>query len=222
MGKRAKGLAKVIEDERPTAAPPVEPPVQLVLGAALGVPLVGSAGPIALAPDDAEDGGELVQGDRRVGRPPGARNKSTEAWRRFVLGIGGSPLQALARVYGADPRELAAYLGCKPVEALEKILQAARVALPYLHSPMPTDVRIEGKGAMAFGVFMARPGDGRGDAQLDHADPLAALEHFASLPPGSLEVRDGEIIENQEVSATVDGQSNGSESNAAPKSEAGQ
>ena len=218
---KVNGLAAIVEEERPTEAPPADAPVQLMLGAgfAPALPVLNAAGPIVAAPDDGEDGGEVAHGERRVGRPPGARNKSTEAWRRFILGLHGSPLQALARIYASDPRELAAYLGCDAREALKRIIEAARVAAPYLHSTMPTEVKVDGRGALAFGVFMQRPGDGQGDAQVEDTDALRALERFAALPPGRLDYVAGTIIENQTLSAPEPGQSNAAQSNAAPESE---
>lgn len=221
---KTSGLAAIVEEEAPTDRPPAAAPVQLVLGASYQPlrPVEGALGPVPLAPDDSEDGGDLVQGERRVGRPPGRRNKSTEAWRRFILGQHGSPLQALARIYASDPSELAAAIGIKRNEALGHIIAAARVALPYLHSPQPTDVRVEGKGAFAFTVFTGQRPEGRGDIQIEETDPLVALERLAHLPSGSLEERDGTIVENQAVSASAPAESNSAESNGAPESEADQ
>lgn len=213
---KANGLAAIVEEERPTEAPPVDAPVQLVLADALGVPVDGAHGPIVAAPDDEGDAAELVLGERRVGRPPGRRNKATEAWRAFILGQHGSPLQALARIYAADPQELARRLGCKPIEALDKIITAARVAVPYLHSSQPVDVRLEGKGALAVGIFTGLAASG--DHQLDMSDPLKALQHFASLPPEAF----AESEQFQQVSEAADGQSNAAQSNASPQSEADQ
>ena len=62
----------------------------------------------------------------RLGRPPGARNKSTEALRRYVFATYGNPLLNVARFAAADPVELARYMGCKPIDVLPCILVAAR------------------------------------------------------------------------------------------------
>lgn len=79
---------------------------------------------------------------RGPGRPKGAKNRSTQEWRDYLLAQGSSPLLQLLRVANANPIELATVLGCKPLEALDRILAAADKLAPYLHQKMP--VALEG------------------------------------------------------------------------------
>jgi hypothetical protein len=110
-----------------------------------------------------------------------------------MLGRYGSPLEALARLYAADPVHLAAYLGCKPVEAVSQIVSAARVALPYVHQALPADVRIEGKGAFAFAAFAGQAPAG-GDTETEAADPSEALRKwYSEQSEENQRVIDGEI-----------------------------
>lgn len=208
---KVNGLAAIVEEATPTAEAPATEPVQLTLADVIVASGRSTLGPTPAAPDDESEGGEALPGRR--GRPPGARNKSTDAWRRHIFALEGSPLLNLARWARQDPVQLAAYLGCKPIEALDRIIAAGRVAAPYLHSAMPTDVRVEGKGALGIAIFTGMaPG---GQAQLDGGDPLLALERFAALPPSTFK-------QNQALGAPASGESDSAESDSAEKSEADQ
>lgn len=120
-----------------------------------------------LRPDDAEEG---VAGPKsKGGRPPGARNKATSTTRAYILGTIGDPLTMLARRGLEDPVALAARLGCSPIEAFNAQNTALAKCLPYVHSPQPAALKIEGKGALAVGFFGV-PVDKAGDSEHEGSD----------------------------------------------------
>ena len=99
------------------------------------------------------------------GRPKGARNKSTEEWREYLLGRYRSPLVVLMELYSRTPQELAKELGLYVInegelvkdvngdpmlatgEAFKRQLEAAIAALPYLHQKQPIAIEASGKSA---------------------------------------------------------------------------
>lgn len=87
---------------------------------------------------------------RGRGRPPGAKNKNTEAWRDFILAQYRSPLEALAQTYSMSLAQLIEKIGSivgwaeghKPtfdqvMEMLKLQLQAAKELAPYVHQKQP-------------------------------------------------------------------------------------
>jgi len=114
-GKVMSEAASETAGQLPTA------PVQLML--------LGDSGP-ALIEDEADD---QVIANRGAGRPAGAINRATREFRDYILARHRSPLVTLARLQSADPLELAKQLGCKPQEALDRIIRAAECLAPYLH-----------------------------------------------------------------------------------------
>lgn len=71
------------------------------------------------------------------GRPPGARNRRSEEWCRWLLTRFRSPLIGMAELASADPIELATLLRCPPLEAARLMLQAQTSLAPYLHERRP-------------------------------------------------------------------------------------
>lgn len=83
---------------------------------------------------------------RGPGRPPGAKNKSTEAWAGYILSRYASPLQALAETYSRPVQDLAAELGCDKLDAFRIQQQAAQALAPYIHKKQP--VAVEGDSGL--------------------------------------------------------------------------
>lgn len=113
-------------------------------------------------PADPDGTGELdaPAGPRGRGRPPGARNRSTDEWARFLLTRYRSPLLGLAEIAQATPQELQAALGGAPTaanpdgvtlpECLRLIMQAAGTLAPYLHQKQPTAIDAGGTGMLTL------------------------------------------------------------------------
>lgn len=103
---------------------------------------------ISFLPELPLDSGLDAQGVKRGrGRPPGAKNKNSEAWRDFILSQHQSPLSALAQTYSCTVEQLGRALGLvnKPTfaQALELYklqIQAAKELAPYIHSKQPIAV----------------------------------------------------------------------------------
>lgn len=95
----------------------------LPTAAAVQLPLLG--GPEAV-PFEAENQ------RRGRGRPAGAENRTTRDLRAFLGATYRHPLVTLARIQAQDPLELARTLGCKPMEALDRITRAAEALAPYM------------------------------------------------------------------------------------------
>ena len=98
------------------------------------------------------------------GRPAGRRNRSTDAWVKYIQSRYPSPLVALAETWSRPVAELAEALELyrlgsdgKPIlgedgkpqanlaEAFKLQKSAMEAALPYLHSKMPQAVQVQGK-----------------------------------------------------------------------------
>jgi hypothetical protein len=113
--------AAVLEALRRSGAPrPAVPAEQLPL--------------LEVAPGEAEAEPAAPAGERRGGRPPGARNRRTEEWVDYLLSRYRSPLIVLAETYSRPAEVLAAELGISRAEAFAMQLTAARELAPYVHA----------------------------------------------------------------------------------------
>jgi hypothetical protein len=95
---------------------------------------------------------------RRRGRPPGAVNKSTKAFRDWILARGEHPLQWMMRWAGHTPESLARELNCTLVEAFDRLKALHEGLAPYFAAKMaPTDDqgRVAPQFFMQFGLFGA-------------------------------------------------------------------
>ncbi len=113
-------------------------------------PVPGSeeAEQMVLLPELPLDSGFAAQADagprRGPGRPPGAKNKNTEAWREYLLSKYRNPLEVLAQTYSCSVAQLAAALGKigpvtfdQAVELFKLQIQAAKELAPYVNQKMP-------------------------------------------------------------------------------------
>jgi hypothetical protein len=110
------------------------------------------------------------------GRPPGARNHSTEAWRDHITKRYGSPLEVLAQMSRAPIEELARELHCSRLDAFVQKRHAAEALAGYIQpkltavslKPPPTTLTIEGDLAH----LVNGPGEEGSDAErVDDARP---------------------------------------------------
>lgn len=147
--------------------------------------------------DDAADlfgepaaaGGEVVAAGPRGGRPKGARNKSTEAWRSYLIQRYGNPLEELLRLGMSSTAEIAEELHLRAIERDKEgvvicrdldLSEAARVkrsaleaCLPYLSQKLPVAIEAVGKerGVLILGDLTMAAMDEQGLAL-----PLAPTE----------------------------------------------
>lgn len=112
-----------------------------------------------------ETGGNSVAQREGPGRPPGARNKRTDALRSYILSLGYThPAIVLADIASADVATLRESApGLKAGEALNAKIKAADALMPYFEQKLPTAIElppdaprpawvIEGELAAAAGV----------------------------------------------------------------------
>lgn len=143
------------------------------------------------------------------GRPKGARNRSTEDWRRMLLGRYQSPLVACLELAARTPRQIAEEYGLYhrvvvgsgegarvaehlDIHAAARIRQEAIVAaLPYLHQKQPLAVEhvSEKRGLLVI--------DMSGELASDvDALPLADMQQ-------NQRVIDGEVMQSDAPAADV-------------------
>lgn len=123
------------------------------------------------------------------GRPPGASNRNTRDVIAYHEALGyRSPLLTLAELgSGGDlvalltrAKLIANQLGCKGIEAMRLIIDAADRYAPYRHSKMPLAVDVQTKSAalhLHLGAGSAPGGDGVLQL-LDQAAREAAAQGF--------------------------------------------
>ena len=96
--------------------------------------------------------------ERRVGRPPGALNKRTIAWRDYLLQRYTAPLETLARWQAMPTREMAELLGCELIEAARLQIDAAKGLASYLHERMPLGVQVSDRKVVILHIGEGAPG----------------------------------------------------------------
>ena len=179
--------------------------VLVVVGLERRLVLGHSAEQLALLPArPSETAAEAVaSGERRIGRPPGARNRRTQDMVRWLLDVRGlkPPLEFLLEVTGKTTAELVD-MGVKAEEALKLKVHAAVAALPYVHQKQPMAVEAVGKTA----GLLVLPGEG-GTAEEQAADMGFDLE---ILPNGN-------VMVSQQLSDDDWAQSDAPQSDAEPK-----
>lgn len=113
---------------------------------------------------------------RGPGRPAGSRNRSTDEWRRYLLGRYGSPLERLLQVAMADTRELAKAVGLSVGAVWQEQLHAREVCARYLHQAMPQAVDLGGAPAAVIQMYvdqrtydLVQGGGGRDDGAVRFA-----------------------------------------------------
>lgn len=100
------------------------------------------------------------------GRPKGASNLASRAFRAHFLSRFPSPVEAAAAVYVKSAAELAKELGCPAIEAEKLRLRAMEIAAPYVERKQPMAVEVEGTVRPVMAII---------DPRLPMAEELAAL-----------------------------------------------
>jgi hypothetical protein len=155
------------------------------------------------AADPLPDDGEAGEGKRGRGRPPGAQNKATEAFRSFVRQRYGDPLLKIMERCFADPKSLAATLGAPSSWDVQKAqIEWLLRLMPYMHSAMPAELKVSAKGFFAVAVS-SDPGQPAGDRMME-LNPFQALLEYSQ--------------QNQGLSDPVAEQSHADQSHAEPVS----
>jgi hypothetical protein len=167
-----------------------------------GVEAIGAAAAGALA-DRAEEQLELMppsrfepgtpEHDRVVasvrrgqrGRPPGARNRATQAAADLVRRLFGDPLVIGARWLLHTPESLALELGCSKLEAFDRLERLRADLCRYVHAPRAAE---DGRGEAIPPTFTIAIGDqvigGEGSpAPWAYLDELEEKQRLAS--PGN-------------------------------------
>ncbi len=101
----------------------------------------------------------VAVGERRIGRPPGARNRRTGEMLRYLGEVKGykPPLEWLAELYSRPAAEVVRAYGLETLgEALKLQRDAAIASLPYWHQKQPMAVEAVGKTA----GLLVLPGEG--------------------------------------------------------------
>lgn len=130
----------------------------------------------------------------RGGRKPGAKNRRSADLARYLLQFGPDPAVAMMRMLARPAEMLAAEMGCKRLEALDRQIRVASELMPYFHGKKPIDVNVHAHGHMTLefsGVDPALDGGELGT--------LALPEHIG--------VAGAETAENRQFSDASEGQS---------------
>ncbi len=94
------------------------------------------------------DRAAVLKERRGAGRPPGAMNRRTAAFRDYVLARGVHPADVLIETYSRPVHDLARELGCTLLEAHQAQRDAARIILEYTEGKMPVRVDIGAEGGV--------------------------------------------------------------------------
>lgn len=135
------------------------------------------------------------------GRPPGARNHSTEAWREHITRRYGSPLEVLAQMSRAPVEELARELHCSRLDAFVQKRHAAEALAGYIHPkltavslrPSPTTLQIKGELAYLVdldpgkAVVDVTPASEPASEDVVAAETVEAGENVAAVVTDALE-----------------------------------
>lgn len=97
---------------------------------------------------------------RYPGRKPGAKNKRSGDFSRYLMQFGPHPGVAMMRILARPAEMLAAEMGCKKLEALDRQIRVAAELLPYFEGKKPIDVNLTANGHMTLILGGDGPVDG--------------------------------------------------------------
>lgn len=142
---------------------------------------------------------------RGRGRPAGSRNRTTEQWRRYLLGRYGSPLERLMQVAMAPTAELAEAVGLKVGDVWKEQQHAREVCARYMHQQMPQAVEVSGDTGPLLAFHVSQ--DTFDMIVQPRSDGGVTLEGEAvDGPQGGQDGPEGEIEQNQGVAGRSDGE----------------
>jgi hypothetical protein len=87
---------------------------------------------------------------RHRGRKPGAKNKRSGDLARYLMQFGPHPGVAMMRILARPAEMLAAEMGCKKLEALDRQIRVAAELMPYFEGKKPIDVNVNANGHMTL------------------------------------------------------------------------
>lgn len=116
--------------------------------------LLPSPGSAPMEPGEAVEPG----GKRGPGRPPGAKNKSTQDWVSYLQKRYRDPREFLAEAYNRPVQVLAAELNCDLLEAFKVQLISAKEMLPYVAQKQTTASDDGGKPPVPLAIYVSEQG----------------------------------------------------------------
>jgi hypothetical protein len=157
-------------------------------------PIGWSGQQLSLIPSDAlasgsdEDKKRQDVQKRGRGRPPGAENKKTMEWMKYINSKYTNPLIFLAECYNRPAAELAKQLGCTTEKAFGFQMAAATKMTEFTNQKMPTTVELGADGDLALTI------------QTSWVDPNAG----PSAAPGDAAEDQGMVIINAPVTNSAE------------------
>jgi len=150
---------------------------------------------------DIDSMGAIISQHRAPGRPKGAKNKSTEQMRTFLLSQYTHPLVVLMQYASRPLALLAAELKCDLVDAAKIQLAAANNVAPYVAQKMPQALELQadtplGLGFLLGGDIASKAIAGGAAGLIQQLDPALA----ATTPKVVEQLPENNIEENQQVS----------------------
>lgn len=131
---------------------------------------------------------------KKAGRPKGARNRSTEDWRKFFFAkVKKSPLIMLGELYCKDTAELAREMSCDRIDALKTQVAAANAVLPYVHQKQPIAIEDHSQNLPAIYINVSQA-----DAKLLNAQAQSATQKMISASAIS-DAEFTEVLSNEYV-----------------------
>ena len=113
---------------------------------------------------------------RRRGRPPGAKNKRTDDFAKWINGFGQHPAITLMQISSTDTEVLVGLSGKSYLECLDRRIRCAEALLPYLESKKPVAVDMTFSGVADLIIQGVTHSDGE-IAEMLEGDFLPVDDH---------------------------------------------
>jgi hypothetical protein len=166
-------------------------------------------------PDSGKDAQKKGIQSKGPGRPPGARNKSTEAWQQYLLSKYPSPVEGLMATYSRPVADLARELGCSRYRAFQIQQKAMETVAPYVHKKQPMAIENNGNELIPLVIQAGNFNTGDGDQQpqqgmqildnnIQQNQQLTEGENANSVNAGSVEDSQASENEHKSESDTTD------------------